>query len=158
MSISHKNRQILLQTGIKALIQYQRLSSASASKVSSRIMLFLFIHSHWTIKTIRNNHFCQRYVVVHETELYKKTILAAFFNICLVCELHNVVVVGEICYFDSSTCEMDAHFHFLMHVLSCEGWVQSYAFYDLIDLAVLTVFKVLKEIAISSFIFIFFIN
>jgi len=75
----------------------------------------------------------------------------------LVSEFDDVVVVGEICYFDSSTCEMDAHFHFLMHVLSVRGWVQSYAFYDLIDLAVLIVFFVSK--AIESFlIFIFFIN
>ena len=52
---------------------------------------------------------------------------------------------------------MDTHFHFLMHVLSVRGWVQSYAFYDLIDLAVLIVFFVSK--AIESFlIFIFFIN
>ena len=76
-------------------------------------------------------------MVVHETpELYKKTIIAAFSNPMLVCELDDVVVVGEISYFDSSTCEMDAHFHFLIHVLSGEGRVQSYAFYDPIDLAV----------------------
>jgi len=76
---------------------------------------------------------------------------------CLVCEFHDVVVVGEICYFNSSTCEMDAHFNFLMQVRSFRGWIQSFAFYDLIDIAVLIVFLVSKEIA-SSFIFIFFIN
>ena len=114
--------------------------------------------SHWTVKTIRNNHFCQSYVVVHPRECYIKTILTAFFNFCFVCEFDDVVVVGEICNFDSSACEMDTHFHFLMHVLSAFGWVQSYTFYDLIDLAVLLVFKISKEIDISSFIFIFFIN
>ena len=61
-------------------------------------------------------------MVVHETtEFYKKTILAAFSNPCLVCEFDDVAVFGEICYFDSSTCEMDAHFNFLMHVLSAFG-------------------------------------
>jgi len=128
------------------------------NKGSLCLNIFLFVHSHWTIKTIRNNHFSQRYVVVHPRELYIKLILTAFFNLCFVWEFYYVVVVWEICYFDSSTCEMDTHFHFLMHVLSVRGWVQSYAFYDLIDLAVLTVFSVSKEITISSFIFIFFIN
>ena len=122
------------------------------------LLLFLFVLSHWTFKTIRNNHFCQCYVIVHEsTEWYKKTIIAAFFYHCLVWEFDDVVVVGKICYIDSSTCEMDAHFYFLMHDLSVRGWVQSLAFNDLIDLAVLTVFRVSKEIA-NSFIFIFFID
>jgi len=33
----------------------------------------------------------------------------------------TVDVVGEIWYSDSSTCEMDVHFHFLMYVLSTLG-------------------------------------
>jgi len=107
------------------------LVSASENKGFSLINLFLFssfTYSHWTIKIIRNNHFCQRYVVFHPRECYIKTILASFSNLCLVCEFYDVVIVGVICYFDSSTCEMNTHFHFLMDVLSTFGWVQSYAF------------------------------
>jgi len=60
-------------------------------------------------------------MVVNFTEFYKKTILTAFSNHCRVCEFHYVLIVGEICYFDSFTSEMDTHFHFLMHVLSVLG-------------------------------------
>ena len=60
-------------------------------------------------------------MVVLKTDSNNKTILAAFSNLCLVCEFHYVVEVGDISYFDSSTCEMDAHYYFLMHVLSVAG-------------------------------------
>jgi len=81
-------------------------------------------------------------MVIKETELYKQTILAAFFNQSLVCKFDDIVAAGEICYFDRFTCKMNAHFHFFKHFLTFKGWVQSYTFYDFIDLAVLIVFLI----------------